>query len=186
MKSAGETTLRMCPGNRGEGRHASTRTQAPRRRVAYTLVEVLIVVMLLSIVAMAVIPEFVGASEDAREAAVLTDLATCRRQIQLYALHHGGRAPHVDEFGSKDTDSFVARLTQRTDPDGKLNSSGVCGPYMLEWPVNPYCDSDATGRQITFAKSALPPLDGTSGWYYSTKTGLLHSNCGVNPDGSAP
>jgi len=176
----------MCPGQCGEGCPAGGRTAAPCRRVAYTLVEVLIVVTLLSIVAMAVIPEFVSASEDAREAAVLTDLGVCRRQIQLYTLHHGGRAPHVDEFGSKDTANFIARLTERTDPDGKLNATGVCGPYILEWPVNPYCDSEAVGKQIKFAKPALPALDGASGWYYSTETALLHSNCGVNPDGPVP
>ena len=146
-----------------------------RQYVAFTLVEVLIVVMLLGILAMIILPYVTEASGDAREAALATDLATARKQILLYKAQHNDRSPAMNASGSLDTANFVARMTGRTTPDGKLDAGGSCGPYMTEWPANPYCD-DAIAREILFAQDENAPRNGKTGWYYSLSSGQFYAN----------
>lgn len=147
----------------------------PFVRGAFSFVEILIVVVIGAIVAMIVVPRVFGVSDYARASALASDLDTARRLISLYKLQHGGRSPHFNEFGQKDENNFIARMTSRTDEDGKLDPNGTCGPYLTEWPANPYC-ADAIARQILFGKTADTPLDGTAGWYYSKLTLQLHIN----------
>jgi general secretion pathway protein G len=146
------------------------------RQAAFTLVEIMIVVMLLAILAMVVVPEVAGSTDRARESALATDLQAARRQLQLYKVQHYGRSPHVDETSKKDTDNFVARLTGRTDPDGTINPAGACGPYLTQWPTNPFISDAAKAADIKFAKSETPPRDDSTGWYYSTRACELHVN----------
>ena len=51
---------------------------------AFTLIEILIVVVILGILAAIVIPQFTDASNSAMEASVQTQLQTIRSQIELY------------------------------------------------------------------------------------------------------
>lgn len=146
-----------------------------RGRYAVTLVEVLIVVLILAIISMVVVPKLGSASDEARESALLTDLRTARCQIRLYATQHAGRLPHLDENGQLDTANLVNRLTKRTDIDGKLNPNGPSGPYLLEWPDNPFCPASVS-QKIQFGTAPTPPRDGTSGWYYNTNTGIVSPN----------
>src|SRR5439155_22548245 len=74
------------------------------RRSAFTLVELLIVVIILGILAAVVIPQFSDASTDARVSSLTTNLATMRGQIELYKLQHGGTYPTP-------LTNFVAQMT---------------------------------------------------------------------------
>jgi prepilin-type N-terminal cleavage/methylation domain-containing protein len=58
------------------------RTRTVKR--AFTLIEILIVVVILGILAAIVIPQFTDASQDAMEANVRSQLQTIRSQIELY------------------------------------------------------------------------------------------------------
>ena len=69
------------------------------RQRGFSLVEVLIVAVMIGILAMIVVPKFMGAQEDARESALETDLATARKQIEYYTFQHG-RGPHLDTPGN--------------------------------------------------------------------------------------
>ncbi|MHC4983619.1 MAG: type II secretion system protein [Planctomycetota bacterium] len=147
-----------------------------RLNSSFTLVEILIAVLILAIVAMLVVPRFASSSQDARDAALATDLKALRRQIELYKVQHdGGKGPEVNELGQYDLGNFVNRVTQRTTPSGALDSAGSCGPYLSEWPANPFCDSDVA-KSIKFGKPETPPRDGTSGWYYSIFSRQIHVN----------
>lgn len=146
-----------------------------RGRAALTLVEVLIVVVILLIIGMMVVPGLDLASNEARDSALLTDIRTARNQIRLYTTQHAGRPPHLDENGQADTANFANRLTQRTDVDGKLDPNGLFGPYLVEWPENPFC-TDSVAPKIKFGTEASPPRDGTTGWYYNTNTCILSAN----------
>lgn len=139
----------------------------------FTLVEILIVVLLLSIVAMIVIPQVTSASDEARRSALENDLVGIRKAIELYKTEHSGRPPHLDESGVAAHADLVARMIGKTDPDGKLNVSGACGPYLVDWPSNPFV---ATNNQKVGCGSAIPPRDDSSGWYYCTATGIMHVN----------
>ncbi len=62
---------------------------ANRARRAFTLIEILIVVVILGILAAIVIPQFSEASDDANASAVRSTLQTVRAQIQLYNFKEG-------------------------------------------------------------------------------------------------
>ncbi len=61
-----------------------------RMKKAFTLIEILIVVVLLGILAAIVIPQFSDASDEAKIAAQDSDMHTLRGQIQLYRAKTGG------------------------------------------------------------------------------------------------
>src|SRR3954453_3386064 len=68
---------------------------ARTRKTAFTLVEILIVVIILGLLAAIVIPQFTNASQDARESALASQLQTLRSQIELYKLQHGDVLPDL-------------------------------------------------------------------------------------------
>jgi len=146
-----------------------------RHAPSFTLVEMLIVVLLLGIISMIVIPRFTKATDDAREAALVNNLVLARKQIDLYKVQHGERAPHLNESGAIDVANFVDRLTGRTDPSGKLNAAGSCGPYLTDWPSNPFSD-EAIADKIQFHGNPNPPRSGFTGWYYCVTTDTLYVN----------
>ena len=61
----------------------TNKTTNPIRR-AFTLIEILIVVVILGILAAIVVPQFTDAADDANDAAVRSQLQTLRGQIELY------------------------------------------------------------------------------------------------------
>ena len=142
---------------------------------AMTIIEVLIVSTVLLILAMAAAPHLARATGDARESALCADWASAQRQIDRYRLEHGGLGPEYNQAGETDFANFVSRMTSRTDPSGALNEAGKYGPYLTQWPRNPFCD-DAVADRITFGKNTSPPRDGSSGWYYSAVSGRLYPN----------
>lgn len=146
-----------------------------RHAPSFTLVEVLIVVVLLGIISMIVAPQFTRATNNAREAALVNNLILARKQIELYKVQHGERAPHLNESGAIDVANFADRLTGRTDPSGKLNAAGSCGPYLTDWPSNPFVD-EAVADTIKFHPNPMPPRTGLTGWYYSLNAAMLYAN----------
>ena len=71
-------------------------------RKAFTLIEILIVVVILGILAAVVIPQFTNAADDANDASVRTQLQTLRSQIELYRAQNGGSDPDLNSNGWQD------------------------------------------------------------------------------------
>jgi general secretion pathway protein G len=136
-----------------------------RRNTAFTLVEILIVVIILGILAAIVIPQFTEASTDARQSALASDLQTVRSQIELYKVQHLDRTPDLKEDGTADTGNFIARLTGKTDQSGKINTAGALGPYLQKMPSNGFVS--ANGDLVTFGTTDPAPGSG-NGWYWNT------------------
>ena len=144
-------------------------------RKAFTLVEILIVVIILGILAAVVIPQFTQASNDARESALATDLQTIRAQVELYKVQHLDQSPHLDEDGAADTANFVSRMTGRTDNTGAINAAGAFGPYLQKFPSNPFV-ADAVADTVTLGVADPAPGDGASGWYFNTTLLKMSAN----------
>ena len=134
------------------------------KKSAFTLVEILIVVIILGILAAIVIPQFTEASNDARQSALASDLQTVRSQIELFKVQHNDMVPGCKRtsgtVGSWDAAVMVTQLTTKTDVDG--NAGGTYGPYLQKFPSNPFASTKA--NEVIGGSSN--PADGKTGWYY--------------------
>src|SRR5687768_13779490 len=101
-----------------------------RRSSAFTLVEVLIVVVIMAVLAATIIPQFADSTTDAKVSTLKFNLHTLRSQIELYRTHHDGELPS----------GTLIELTQSTDVSGTAGT-GVnfpFGPYIRTLPDNPF------------------------------------------------
>ncbi len=135
-----------------------------RRPCAFTLVEVLTVVVILGILAAIVIPQFASANTDAQLNALKANLQTIRAQIELYKMQHNESYPTSSA-------SFVAQMTTASKSDGTTAAIGTSGfnfgPYLQAIPENPFT------RTSTIGTGAY----GTSAWYYAgSGTGQFRAN----------
>ncbi len=64
-------------------------SQPHRPRAAFTLVEILVVIVILGVLAAIVIPQFASATDDARYNAFITDLNALTKAVSAYENIHG-------------------------------------------------------------------------------------------------
>ncbi len=147
----------------------------------YTVVEALIVACLLLVVGILVSPTLVQAWHGTRRSLLQQDLEYLRSRIALYRAEHGGRGPHLNEWEENDPQNMVERLTGSTYTSGKISNLGPCGPYVYDWPANPFGDR-WVARAVKFGRSDVPPRDGSTGWYYNLETCLISSNAAEGDD----
>lgn len=142
-------------------RHCATRA---RRRSAFTLVEMMIVVVAMAIIAGAVIPQMEDAVEDSRQSTMLTSLHQLQTILERYKMEHDGRTP-VLVSGS------LPQLLGPTDKQGNSNPGvpPVFGPYLYEIPTNPLNDSSV----IEAATTIPPEAEKYPGWLYDANTGQV-------------
>lgn len=151
----------------------------PQRRVrAFTLVELVIVILIIAILAAIVAPRFSGASDMAGGSALLQDLRYIRQQIQVYRAQHHGVSPGYpggDPSATPTEADFIAQMTNPTASDGTVGSSSSqtfrFGPYMAEIPINPINGSSAifivpNGSTLPPAPTGMTPY----GWLYKAET----------------
>lgn len=132
-------------------------------RSAFTLVEVLIVVVIMAILAAAIIPQFTDSTKDAKVSTTKFNLSTLRSQIQLYRAQHGGINPS----------GTLVELTKSTDASGAQGSgaSYPFGPYLREIPANPFTNSKAVKVITNDPAAAGDVTSGGAGWLYNATTG---------------
>jgi len=146
---------------------------------AFTLVEILIVVIILGILAAIVIPQFTEASNDARESALQSDLQTCRSQLELYKVQHLENYPQQIAAVGASSANVVAQLTSRTNSAGTVGTDATqfpFGPYLQQFPSNSFVSDNTKSAKITFGTADPAPGDGASGWYINTSTGKFSAN----------
>jgi len=137
------------------------RNQRTRTRNAFTLVEILIVVVILGILAAIVIPKFTNASMDAKRSSLTSTLHTLRGQIELYMLQHGDKPPAIDG-----TD-----WSQLLDPT--TYGTQTTGPYLATTPTNPI-NGQSTVLTVTSDQTGGAAV-GTAniGFVYNTSNGKM-------------
>lgn len=143
------------------------------RKLGFTLVELLTVVIILGILAAAVIPLFADAGRDAQFGALVQNLAIVRGQLELYKLEHLGNYPAP-------LAQFANKMTQKTNPDGTTGGSPTLGPYLDRIPDNPY----TTGSQTNQVTSSSPAP--TRAWWYDPTTGEFRANDGGTTKDGVP
>lgn len=136
------------------------------RNAAFTLVEILIVVVILGILSAIVIPQFTSASDTAKANAMTTQLQTIRSQLELYRVQHNDGYPVLDS-----TDGWK-RLTEKTNADGTFTGTPAFGPYLQKAPNNPINNSNAIWV-LTVGDD--PSSTGSAGWSYDQPTGKIRA-----------
>jgi prepilin-type N-terminal cleavage/methylation domain-containing protein len=129
---------------------------------AFTLVEILIVVVILGILAAIVVPSLAGAVEGSAVSATYTDLQKIRRALGVYQTRNEGQLPPiVDGDGQGAPDG--------AGPWGPLVSNQ--GEYFLNPPLNAYVGG-ANGRKVVVVSGTpVPAFDDSYGWIYDESTG---------------
>ena len=137
--------------------------KAATRQSAFTLVEVLIVVVIMAILAATIIPQFTDTTKDAKSSTSKFNLHTLRSQIELYRTQHNGSSPSAT----------LVELTQQTDASGTAGTTSAFpyGPYLREIPANPFTNSKAVKTTTNNPAAAADVTSGGGGWIYNTTTG---------------
>lgn len=140
------------------------------RRSAFTLVEILIVVVILAILAAAVIPQFTDSTKDAKESTSIFNLQTFRSQIAVYKVQHGGQPPN-GATAALVTDQF----TKKTNVDGTTTGTPTFGPYLQAIPINPVIVDPAKQNLLKVVATDPVAPDTAYGWIYNNTNGNLFS-----------
>ena len=137
-----------------------------RSRNAFTLVEILIVVIILGILASIVIPQFTQASTDAKVSALANNLQTIRNQLELYRLQHKDTYP-------ASAAALLTVMVVRTNDAGTTGTDPnqfPYGPYFKSLPDNPFQGNNS------IASGGSPGNGSTAGWWYDPATGRFCAN----------
>jgi prepilin-type N-terminal cleavage/methylation domain-containing protein len=178
--------------------HVGAIMSAPKvqhKERGFSLVELLIVVIILSILAAIVVPQFSSATTDAQDAALDSNLSTVRAAIELYKVQHanaypsskaasGGSCPTGATAGTGAIDTAQAmtdQLTMYTDSQGRAcslsDSTYRFGPYLRKGvPADPVTQTSAVVVQNTGAVIAVAAGTTTGGWVFDNKTGQFVMN----------
>lgn len=155
---------------------------------AFTLVEILIVVVILGILAAIAVPKLSNAAHAARESTLKEDLRFLRTQIAVFNSQHRDTFPGYPGGDTTATPSetlFVDQLTLHTDencnPSATASATFKFGPYLSRMPENPV----SSFVTITIVDPAGTfTADGTTGWLYQPSTGRIQANMvGADSDG---
>jgi len=152
---------------------AVTRRPGRQGAGAFTLVEILIVVVILGILAAIIIPNFTDATLAAREGTLKEDLRHMRALIAAFRLQHRDICPGYpggDRTATPTETDFVQQMTLCSDEFCTTNANKTMvfryGPYTSALPVNPL---NKKGGIRVVTGPTMPDPDDTQpyGWIYN-------------------
>lgn len=164
-----------------------------KMKYAFTLVEILIVIVVMGILAAIVIPQFSTASTQARESYLMESLEDLRAKIELYQIQHNGLLPGEEGRNpssiTKQTNSqrLIAALCGKTNEFGQLGTTRDhrFGPYLVNVPANPFCTRNADRIEVDGRIG-----NGDYGWHLTTQGKdrgvLVPDDAGVNTFSNQP
>jgi type II secretory pathway pseudopilin PulG len=127
-----------------------------REKSNWSYIELVSIAVVLSMVAMSVVPKFTQASQESKTCELIDGLHQMRSQLDLYCAQHENCLPPVDSFKS-----FKTNMTTKV---------GQYGPYVEEIPVNPFNNLN------TVRFDGEPAGAGKAGWRIDTQTGLFQTD----------
>lgn len=173
-----------------------TQRQSPlfENHSAFTLVEMLVVIIILGALALIIIPQITISTKDAYLNTLTTNLRNMRSAIELYYLQHNGAYPgqkKTDGSGKDEGDknkaakAFVDQLTKYTSATGGISNSkdGTYryGLYLkFGIPSNPYNENSDVKCDTSTTDITVRTSDGKTGWKFYTQTGVFIANDGAH------
>jgi len=154
-----------------------------KRAKAFTLVEILIVVVLLGLLAAIVIPAFGGGAMSARESTLSQELRILQRVILVYKSQHLEAAPgyaNGQTSAIPTEQTFLDQVLLSSNTSGQTAAVGTSGynrgPYLAKIPANPINGLN-TIQMLTNAESFPEAADDSHGWIYKAATGEMRPDC---------
>jgi len=157
---------------------------------AFTLVEILVVVVLLGVLAAIVIPAFSNSTTSAKDSALAVDLQLLRRVILVYKSQHlevGPGYPNGDTTQAPTEQAFIDQTTTASNTNGQTAAIGTPGfnrgPYLMKIPVNPFNEKN-TIEMLADGQAFPANADDSHGWIYKASTSEIRTdNTGTNLNG---
>lgn len=131
-------------------------------RQAFTLVEILIVVVILGILAAIVVPQFTKATDDARGGNLKAQLNTLQNQIELYAARNSGEFPDFSGTAASGNNWNWGDL--------------VTDDYIKEVPKNPAAGSITADAAKSVTEGATGTGIATHGWFFNTTSNTIYAS----------
>ncbi len=139
---------------------------------AFTLVEILIVVVLLGVLAAVVIPTVVNSTTSAKDSALASELQLLRRFILVYKSRHlevGPDYPGGDTTQAPTEQAFIDQATMASNTNGQTAAIGTSGferdPYLMKIPVNPFITKKILLRCWRMGRHFRPTLTTATAGY---------------------
>ena len=150
-----------------------------RKLTAFTLIEMLIVIVILGILAMVVIPQIGTSTDDAKLNTLRTNLSALRNSVEIYYAQHNGVYPGAG------TATFSDQLTQYTDANGVVSkvkdATYKYGPYIKgSIPKNPFNEKNDVTVDKLVNDITVKASGGNTGWKFYALTGVLIANDGAH------
>lgn len=159
---------------------------------AFTLIEILVVVVLLGILATVILPLIAGSSISAQESSLACDLNMLRRFVLIYKTQHleiGPGYPDGDTTQAPTEQAFLDQMTMSSNSEGQTAAIGTPGfkrgPYLMKIPVNPL-NHLSTVQMLGDAENFPANADGSHGWIYKAATSEVRSDSIGTNDGGKP
>jgi general secretion pathway protein G len=157
---------------------------------AFTLVEILVVVVLLGVIAAIVIPAFANSTTSAKDSALAVDLQLLRRVILIYESQHlevGPGYPNGDTTQAPTEQAFIDQTTTASNTNGQTAAIGTPGfnrgPYLMKIPPNPF-NGLSSIEMLADAQDFPADADDSHGWIYKAATSEIRAdNAGTNQNG---
>jgi len=154
---------------------------------AFTLVEILIVVVLLGVLAAVVIPTIANSTTSAKDSALAADLQLLRRFILVYKSQHlevGPDYPGGDTTQAPAEQALIDQATMASNANGQTAPVGTPGfnrgPYLMKITVNPFNEKD-TVEMLADGQAFPANADDSHGWIYKAATSEIRAdNTGTN------
>lgn len=158
---------------------------------AFTLVEILIVVVILAVLAAIVIPQAGKATNAAKDSALAHDLQMLRRYILIYKGQHlevPPGYPNGDKTQTPVEQAFIDQLTMASNSKGQTAAKGTpgygYGPYLMKIPKNHFCEK-STVQMLDNGQNFPAEADGSHGWIYKAATSEIRAdNTGTDENGT--
>jgi len=149
---------------------------------AFTLVEILIVVVLLGILAAVVMPLIADNAILAKQSALATDLQLLRRFILIYKSHHlevGPGYPNGQTTAAPTEQAFIYQATLSSNSAGQTAAIGtpgfIRGPYLQKIPANPL-NGKSTIQMLGNGEDFPAAADDSHGWIYKAATSEIRAD----------
>ena len=153
-----------------------------KRARAFTLVEILIVVVLLAILAVIVLPSLSKGTTMAKESALASELGMLRRFVLIYASQHLEVAPGYPNGNpaAAPTDAaFRDQAMLSSNASGQTAAVGTpgfkYGPYLSKIPENPFNGKD-TVEMLANGQAFPANADDSHGWICRPWTGEIRAD----------